>query len=102
MARDPRLPFYAKNLPIRAIRGNDAFDGTSVAASRPRFRQAVACPGRALAELAGRLASIAKISVEAIRSLKQKIADAMRITAVLRYTASSIYLRCGRHRFDDS
>ena len=39
-----------------------------------------------------RPASIAKISVEAIKSLKPKIADVARITVVLRYTASSIHL----------
>jgi hypothetical protein len=39
-----------------------------------------------------RPASIAQISVEAVKSLKPKIADGTRITAVLRYTASSIHL----------
>jgi hypothetical protein len=48
--------------------------------------------GRRSRSQLSRLASIAKISVEAIKSLKPKNADAMRITAVLRYTASSIYL----------
>ena len=48
--------------------------------------------GRRSRSQLSRLARIAKISVEAIKSLKPKIADAMQITAVLRYTASSIYL----------
>jgi hypothetical protein len=48
--------------------------------------------GRRSRSQPSRLASVAKISVEAIKSLKPKIADAMRITAVVRYTASSIYL----------
>ena len=48
--------------------------------------------GRRSRSQSSRPASIAKISVETIKSLKPKIADGARITAVLRYTASSIHL----------
>jgi hypothetical protein len=97
IARGPACFFRSKNCqyaPVRTYLLQDeapphrpplvALAMTSITSS------ASAVPGRALAELTQ--SSIAKISAEAIKRLKLKIADVTPITAVLRYTASSIYL----------